>query len=49
MKEVKEENRIQVRAEVYQAAKKNKGGAAYNIVNLNYDTNKDGQKLMQTD
>ncbi len=41
----KQDVRIQVRADQYQAGKKNKGGAAYNILNLNYDNNKDGQTL----
>lgn len=41
--------RLQYRTEVYQAGKKNKGGAAYNIVSLNYETNKDGEKLRQVD
>jgi hypothetical protein len=44
-----QENRLTIRAEVYQAGKKNKGGSAYNIVNLDYDTNKDGQKLRVVD
>ncbi len=33
----KQEDRLIVKTEVYQAAKKNQGGAAYNIVNLDYD------------
>lgn len=32
--EVMEEKRIQARIDLYQAGKKNKGGAAYNIMNL---------------
>ena len=47
--EVKQAERIRVRADVYQAGKKNKGGSAYNIVNLDYDTNKDGDKLKRVD
>ena len=34
---------------MYQAGKKNKGGAAFNIVTLNYDANNDGNKLAQLD
>ena len=45
----KGEDRIQIRADLYQAGKKNKGGAAYNIVNLDYDNNKDGDKLKLVD
>jgi len=45
----KQEDRIRVRAEVYQAGKKNRGGAAYNIVTLDYDRNKEGERLMVLD
>lgn len=34
---------------MYQAAKKNMGGSAYNIVNLDYDKNPEGTKLRQID
>lgn len=34
---------------MYQAGKKNQGGAAYNIINMGYDNNKEGTKLMQID
>jgi hypothetical protein len=37
-----QEDRITVRRDLYQAGKKNKGGSAFNIVTLDYDTNKDG-------
>ena len=30
---------------MYQAGKKNKGGAAFNIISLNYDKNRDGNRL----
>ncbi len=40
--EVKDVNRITARIEKYQAGKKNKGGAAYNIMNLDYDKNPEG-------
>ena len=30
-------DRINVRRDLYQAGKKNKGGAAFNIITLNYD------------
>eukprot|EP00347_Sterkiella_histriomuscorum_P020572 403337291 len=48
-KEQFDHTRIQVKADVFQAGKKNKGGAAYNIVNQDYEANKDGQKLKQID
>lgn len=41
--------RLQVKAEVYGAAKKNKGGSAYDIISLNYQTDKDGVRLQQQD
>lgn len=44
-----QENRVHVRAELYQAGKKNMGGAAYNVVSLDYDNNKEGLKLKQID
>lgn len=44
-KEDFEKKRIQVKAEVFNAGKKNQGGAAYNIVNSEYEQNKDGEKL----
>lgn len=47
--EKKQNERLQVKAEVYGAAKKNKGGSAYNIISLNYQEDKDGQRLMQID
>jgi hypothetical protein len=43
--EKKQEVRIQVKAEVFGAAKKNKGGSAYNIISLNYQEDKDGMRL----
>jgi len=45
----KETERIQTRIDLYQAGKKNKGGAAYNIMNLDYDKSNDGQKLKRFD
>jgi hypothetical protein len=47
--EKKQNERLVVKAEVYGAAKKNKGGAAYNIISLNYQEDKDGKRLMQVD
>ena len=44
-----QEDRIVVRRDLYQAGKKNKGGSAFNIVSLNYDTNKDGDTLKRID
>ena len=42
-------DRINVRRDMYQAGKKNKGGSAFNIVTLNYDNNPDGKRLKQVD
>ena len=47
--EKREAARLQVKAEVYGAAKKNKGGSAYDIISLNYQNDKDGSRLMQID
>ena len=44
-KEAWEVSRITTRVDKYQAGKKNKGGAAYNIMNLDYDTSKEGIRL----
>ena len=44
-----QEDRITVRRDVYNASKKNKGGAAFNIVSLDYDKNTAGQKLCNID
>ena len=42
-------DRILVRRDLYQAGKKNKGGSSFNIVNLNYDNNHEGQRLKEID
>ena len=47
--EKKEVDRLTTRIDLYQAGKKNKGGAAYNIVNLDYDRSNDGQRLKRVD
>ncbi len=47
--EKKQDERIKVKAEVYGAAKKNKGGAAYDIIALDYQRDKDGDRLKQID
>ena len=47
--EKKQEARLHVKAEVYGAAKKNKGGAAYDIIALGYSKDKDGNRLQQID
>ena len=47
--EKKQNERLQVKADVYGAAKKNKGGSAYNIISLNYQEDKDGMRLQQVD
>ena len=43
--EKKADVRLQTKAEVFGAAKKNKGGAAYDIISLGYQQDKDGQRL----
>ena len=48
-KEQKGVHRIEAKKELYQAGKKNLGGAAFNIVSLNYDNNKDGTILQNLD
>lgn len=40
---------MKVKAEVYGAAKKNKGGAAYDIIALGYSKDRDGDRLRQVD
>lgn len=35
--------------EHYGTGKKNKGGAAYNVINLNYDQSNEGQRLAMLD
>ncbi len=47
--EKKQQDRLHVKAEVYGASKKNKGGSAYDIISLNYQQDKDGVRLQQTD
>ena len=44
-----QEDRIVIRRDMYQAGKKNKGGCAFNIVNLDYELNNEGQALKQVD
>jgi hypothetical protein len=41
--------RLECKRDVYQAGKKNKGGAAFDIINLDYQKSKDGQKLANLD
>jgi hypothetical protein len=43
------ENALKVKVDHFNAGKKNKGGAAYNLVNLGYDQTPEGQKLAQID
>ena len=47
--EKKDDKRLEARIQLYQAGKKNKGGAAYNIMNLDYDQSNDGQRLKRFD
>ena len=44
-----EADRIVVKRDTYNASKKNKGGSAFNIINLGYDQNNDGKKLASID
>ena len=36
---------LQAKIDHFNAGKKNQGGAAYNLLNLNYDQTKNGQQL----
>ena len=47
--EKKNADRLQVKCEVYGAAKKNKGGSAYDIIALNYQQDRDGERLKKVD
>ena len=40
---------LQAKKDHFNAGKKNKGGAAYNLLNLGYDETADGSKLKQID
>lgn len=43
------DNVLRAKMAEHNAGKKNKGGAAYNLVNLGYDATPEGQKLAQID
>lgn len=47
--EEREKNRIDYMNEHYQTGKKNKGGAAYNVISLDYDNSMEGQGLKKRD
>mmetsp|Transcript_44692 Transcript_44692/g.43298 ORF Transcript_44692/g.43298 Transcript_44692/m.43298 type:complete len:124 (+) Transcript_44692:326-697(+) len=47
--DAKDVDKIYSKATFFQAGKKNKGGAAYNLMNLDYDNSNDGNKLRQFD
>ena len=47
--EERDKNRINYMQEHYGTGKKNKGGAAYNVINLAYDQSGEGQRLAQLD
>lgn len=47
--ERRDAERLKYMNENYQTGKKNKGGAAYNPINLGYDNSKEGVQLMQRD
>lgn len=43
------ENTLKAKVDHFNAGKKNKGGAAYNLLHLGYDATPEGQKLAQID
>lgn len=43
------ENTLKAKVDHFNAGKKNKGGAAYNLLHLGYDPTPEGQKLAQID
>lgn len=45
----RQSRRIEKMADKYQIGNHNKGGAAYNILNLNYEHSKEGEFLKQKD
>lgn len=47
--EQRDAERLKYMNENYQTGKKNKGGAAYNVINLDYDKSNDGNRLQQLD
>lgn len=47
--EEQDKNRLQYMKDHYNTGKKNSGGAAYNVINLNYDNSRDGDRLRQLD
>ena len=44
-----QDERIETKKNLYKAGSKNQGGAAFNIVTLDYDNNKDGRTLATLD
>ena len=47
--ELRKQKRIVIRGKFYNVFIKNQGGAAFNIINLNYDGNPSGNHLKQID
>ena len=47
--EEREKHKIEYMNEHYQTGKKNKGGAAYNVISLDYDNSKEGSYLKKRD
>lgn len=47
--ESRDKHRLEYMNEHYLTGKKNKGGAAYNVISLEYDTSNDGQRLKKRD
>jgi hypothetical protein len=47
--EGRDKNRLEYMNEHYLTGKKNKGGSAYNVISLEYDNSKDGQRLKKRD
>ena len=43
------DQRIETKKEFYKCGNKNQGGAAFNIVSLNYENNREGQALSRVD
>ena len=47
--DIYDKKRIEVKRDLYQAGKKNKGGAAFDIVSLSYENSNEGKRLATLD
>jgi len=47
--QTRQSRRIEKMSEKYQVGNHNKGGAAYNILNLDYENSREGEYLKQRD